>query len=81
MKTIEETYCIINKQTGRDLGLLVMRSALDGRGSIGTDIQILPLGDHPMQAGDYRLDFVKKMMVDETTNRRFAPVLIQGGAA
>ena len=75
MNTIEETYCIINKQTGRDMGLLVLNSRLDARGGIATDMQIMPLGEL-IEGGDYRLEFVKKLHVDRSTQRRFAPYLV-----
>lgn len=85
MDTIEETYCIVNKQTGRDHGLMVIRSTLDGRGAIGSEMQILTLGEQPLESGEYALAFVKKMLVDPATRRRFAPYVIannnqRGGA-
>jgi hypothetical protein len=76
MRTIEETYCITDKQTGRDLGLLVINSTMDGRGAIASEMQVLTLGDRPLEAGDYSLQFVKKLLVDPATRRRFAPVLV-----
>lgn len=85
MKSIEETYCIVNKHTGRDCGLVVLNSTLDPRGAIGAEMQILTLGDRPLESGEYRLEFVKKLLVDPATRRRFAPVLVannnqKGGA-
>jgi hypothetical protein len=56
--------------------LIVINSRLDARGGMATDMQILPLGDCPLEAGDYRLEFVKKLMIDTTTRRRFAPMLV-----
>jgi hypothetical protein len=76
MNIIEETYCIVNKQSGRDQGLIVINSRLDARGGMATDMQLLPLGDRPLEAGEYRLEFVKKLMIDTTTRRRFAPMLV-----
>lgn len=76
MKTIEETYCITDKRTGRDCGLLVINSTMDGRGAIASEMQVLTLGERPLESGDYALQFVKKLLVDPATRRRFAPVLV-----
>jgi hypothetical protein len=76
MSTIEETYCVVNKYTGRDHGLLVVSSTMDGRGAIAHEMQVLTLGDRPLEGGEYSLQFVKKLLVDPATRRRFAPMLV-----
>jgi len=75
MRTIEETYCIVDKYTGRDCGLLIINSQPDERGALASEMQVLTLGERPLEAGEYRLEFVKKMMVDPSTRGRFAPIM------
>lgn len=65
MATIEETYAVIDKHTGRDCGLMVLRSVMDGRGIVGNEIEVVPLDGRGLPAGSFRLEFLKHAMAAE----------------
>lgn len=65
MAAIEETYAVIDKRTGRDCGLMVLRSVMDGRGIVGNEIEIMPLDGRSFPAGSYRLEFLNHAMAAE----------------
>lgn len=62
MATIEETYAILDNNTGRDCGLMVLRSVMDGRGIVGSEMQVMPLDGRGLQGGTYRLEFLNHAM-------------------
>lgn len=77
---IEETYRLIDKQTRRDWGLLIVQVNKNGGPSVA-EVQLLPLNRFMIEAADFAVDFVKRMEVCPDTRRRFAPVVVNDRGA
>jgi len=78
--TIEETYRLTNKHTGRDAGLIVLQINESGGPAI-KEVQLLPLNGWMIEAAELTADFVKRMEVCPHTRRRFAPVAMNDRGA
>lgn len=63
MMTIEETYRLVdmNDRT-RERGLIVLQTTMtEGRPLDSHSMEVLTLGDEGLPAGQYRLEFVKRL--------------------
>lgn len=77
---MEETYRLINKNTGRDFGLIVLQMTDKGGPAIA-EVQLLPLNSWMIDAAELTAEFVKRMEVCPDTRRRFAPVAMNDRGA